>query len=96
MQEELLEPEELEALIKKFPKWAHQDGSLHQEFQFHDFAEAFGFLRKVAEIAEDLDHHPDWFNSWNRVSISISTHSAGGLTALDRKFVEKVESLEGF
>ena len=65
-------------------------------FQFHDFAEAFGFMRKVAEIAEDLDHHPDWFNSWNRVSISISTHSAGGLTALDRKFVEKVESLEGF
>ena len=53
-------------------------------------------MRKVAEIAEDLDHHPDWFNSWNRVSISISTHSAGGLTALDRKFVEKVESLEGF
>ena len=48
---------------------------------------------KVAEIAENLNHHPDWFNSWNKVSISISTHSAGGLTALDQKFVEKLELL---
>ena len=62
---------------------------------FSDFSEAFEFMVQVSEIAEDLNHHPDWSNSWNKVSISISTHSAGGLTALDLKFVEKVESLPG-
>ena len=59
------------------------------------FSEAFEFMVQVSEIAEDLNHHPDWSNSWNKVSISISTHSAGGLTALDLKFVEKVEALPG-
>ena len=93
MQDELLKPEELEVLLDEFPKWEHRDRSLNREFQFQDFKEAFKFMIKVAEIAENLNHHPDWSNSWNKVFISISTHSAGGLTALDRKFVEKLELL---
>ena len=93
MQDRLLEKSELEETISKFPKWEYQEESLKQDFIFSDFREAFEFMVQVAEIAETLNHHPDWSNSWNRVSIAISTHSAGGLTALDLKFVEKVESL---
>ena len=93
MQDELLKPEELEVLLDEFPKWEHRDRSLNREFQFQDFKEAFKFMIKVAEIAENLNHHPDWSNSWNKVSISISTHSARGLTAFDQKFVEKLELL---
>ena len=95
MQDRLLEKSELEEAISKFPKWEHQEESLKRDFIFSDFREAFEFMVQVAEIAETLNHHPDWSNSWNKVSISISTHSAGGLTALDLKFVEKVESLTG-
>ena len=93
MQDRLLEKSELEEAISKFPKWEYQEESLKQDFIFSDFREAFEFMVQVAEIAETLNHHPDWSNSWNEVSIAISTHSAGGLTALDLKFVEKVESL---
>ncbi len=93
MQDRLLEKSELEEAISKFPKWEYQEESLKQDFFFSDFREAFKFMVQVAEIAETLNHHPDWSNSWNKVSIAISTHSAGGLTALDLKFVEKVESL---
>ena len=93
MQDRLLEKSELEEAISKFPKWEYQEESLKQDFIFSDFREAFEFMVQVAEIAESIDHHPDWSNSWNKVSISISTHSAGGLTALDLKFVEKVETL---
>tara|TARA_B100000530_G_C15746060_1_gene403643 strand:- start:380 stop:670 length:291 start_codon:yes stop_codon:yes gene_type:complete len=93
LQDRLLEKSELEETISKFPKWEYQEESLKQDFIFSDFREAFEFMVQVAEIAETLNHHPDWSNSWNKVSIAISTHSAGGLTALDLKFVEKVESL---
>ena len=95
MQDRLLDASELEEIISKFPKWEYREKSLKQDFMFSDFSEAFEFMVQVSEIAEDLNHHPDWSNSWNKVSISISTHSAGGLTALDLKFVEKVESLPG-
>ena len=95
MQDRLLDASELEEIISKFPKWEYREKSLKQDFMFSDFSEAFEFMVQVSEIAEELNHHPDWSNSWNKVSISISTHSAGGLTALDLKFVEKVESLPG-
>ena len=93
MQNQLLKPEELETLMKTFPKWEHHDKCLKRIFEFQDFKEAFDFMIKVAEIAETLDHHPDWSNSWNEVSIQISTHSANGLTHLDHRFVEEVESV---
>ena len=95
MQDRLLDASELEEIISNFTKWENREKSLKQDFMFSDFSEAFEFMVQVSEIAEDLNHHPDWSNSWNKVSISISTHSAGGLTALDLKFEEKVESLPG-
>ena len=56
------------------------DGRLHRQFEFADFNEAFGFMTRVALVADKLDHHPDWSNSWNKVTIDISSHAAGGIT----------------
>ena len=62
------------------PGWAVVDGKFHRELVFGDFAEAFAFMTRVALAAEKLDHHPDWSNSWNTVTIDIVNHDAGGLT----------------
>ena len=72
--------------LKSLPeKWnARKDGkSIAQEFSFKTFAEAFSFMTHVALLAEKADHHPDWSNSYNKVSITLSTHSAGGVTEKD-------------
>lgn len=65
------------------PGWELIDGTLHREFEFGDFLEAFGFMTQVAMLAERRNHHPDWRNVYNRVIIDLSTHDSGGLTALD-------------
>jgi 4a-hydroxytetrahydrobiopterin dehydratase len=62
------------------PGWTVTDGRLHREFEFADFAAAFGFMTRVALAAEKLDHHPDWSNSWNKVSIDIVSHDKGAIT----------------
>ena len=60
--------------------WEVVDGKLHRELQFADFSEAFGFMARVALVAEKMDHHPDWSNSWNTVTIDIVSHAEGGIT----------------
>ena len=77
----LLDDEGLAAALAGLPQWAVVDGRLHREFVFADFAGAFAFMNRVAAVAEDLDHHPDWSNSWNRVVVDITSHDSGGLTA---------------
>ena len=62
------------------PGWSCSTGTLHKELKFRDFDEAFGFMTRVALVAEKRDHHPDWSNSWNKVTIDIVNHSAGGVT----------------
>ena len=65
--------------------WEERDGALHRRFTFADFSEAFAFMTRVALLAESKGHHPDWSNSWNKVDIALSTHSAGGVvTDADR------------
>ncbi|MDD2704211.1 MAG: 4a-hydroxytetrahydrobiopterin dehydratase [Acidocella sp.] len=66
-------------------KWelAEDGKSLVQIFVFHSFAEAFAFMTRVAMLAEKADHHPDWWNCYNKVEISLSTHAAGGVTEKD-------------
>ncbi|MCD9623433.1 4a-hydroxytetrahydrobiopterin dehydratase [Rhabdothermincola salaria] len=71
---------EVDAQLRERPEWEVVDGRLHRELEFADFVEAFGFMTRVALVAEKLDHHPDWSNSWNRVVIDIVNHDAGGLT----------------
>ena len=60
-------------------------------FVFEDFTEAFAFMSEVAKIAEELDHHPDWSNSWNTVEISITNHQAGGITEVDLCMCARIE-----
>lgn len=73
------------------PGWSIVDGKLHRELTFGDFSEAFGFMARVALAAEKLDHHPDWSNSWNTVTIDIVNHAAGGLTEKCRQLAEAVD-----
>ena len=60
--------------------WSIVDGRLHRELEFANFSEAFAFMTRVALAAEKLDHHPDWSNSWNKVTIDIVSHDKGGIT----------------
>lgn len=88
-----LTADEIAILDTRLPDWTCDGASLARDFTFTEFAEAFGFMTRVAEVAESLDHHPDWSNSWNQVEIAVTTHSAGGLTGLDVAFAEAVDAL---
>jgi 4a-hydroxytetrahydrobiopterin dehydratase len=73
--------------------WELRDGALHRELTFSDFPEAFGFMTRVALAAEKLDHHPDWSNSWNRVTIAITSHAAGGVTETCLELARRIQHL---
>jgi len=82
-------------LADLLPQWrvlADAD-AIQRDFIFHDFVAAFGFMSKVALLAERNDHHPDWSNVYNRVSIRLSTHEAGGLTMRDLKLAQAIDGL---
>jgi 4a-hydroxytetrahydrobiopterin dehydratase len=72
-------------LDKEIPSWVlgPNGKSIVQTFVFADFKQAFEFMTLCAQYAEEIDHHPDWSNSWNKVMVELTTHSAGGLTKLD-------------
>jgi len=75
------------------PGWVVQDGKLHRDLEFSDFSEAFGFMVRVALVAESIDHHPDWSNSWNQVSIDIVSHADGGITEQCVELATRVNQL---
>jgi 4a-hydroxytetrahydrobiopterin dehydratase len=81
--------------LTRLPGWTIAGGRLRRAFQFHDFSEAFGFMARVALLAEKMDHHPDWQNVYNRVTIDLVTHDAGGLTILDFDLAAKVSAALG-
>jgi 4a-hydroxytetrahydrobiopterin dehydratase len=81
--------------IGKLPGWTIKNGSLYRKFEFADFVEAFGFMARAALVAEAMGHHPDWSNVWNKVEVSLSTHSAGGLSKLDFELADKMQKLAG-
>jgi len=85
---------EIQKNLEKLDGWTVENGKLHKEFQFDSFVEAFGFMTQLALIAESMNHHPEWFNVYNRVTIDMSTHDAGGITELDFKFAEHADALE--
>ena len=73
--------------------WTGGDDFITKVFRFEDFSEAWGFMSRVALMAEKMDHHPEWFNVYNRVDVTLTTHDAGGVTDLDVKmatFMEKI------
>ncbi|MEX2628221.1 MAG: 4a-hydroxytetrahydrobiopterin dehydratase [Ilumatobacteraceae bacterium] len=74
--------------------WDERDGALHREFEFGDFSEAFGFMARVALLAEQAGHHPDWSNSWNTVRISLTSHDKGNVvTDADRELAAAIDRL---
>lgn len=74
--------------------WTETNNSLQRTFTFKDFSEAFAFMTRVALLAEKHDHHPEWSNVWNRVEITLRTHSAGNVvTDKDRKLAEEIDKL---
>ena len=74
--------------------WNEEDNKLKKSFEFKDFVEAFGFMTKVAILAEKMDHHPNWSNVYNRVTIELSTHDAGNtVTDRDRKLADAIDEL---
>ncbi|KRA95830.1 pterin-4-alpha-carbinolamine dehydratase [Devosia sp. Root685] len=90
-----LKPAEIAAARSKLTGWTIEDGEkqLRGSFKFKDFSEAFGFMSRVALLADKADHHPDWSNSYNKVEIVLSTHDAGGLTQKDIDLAEKISAL---
>lgn len=86
-----------EAALAGLSGWIYDEAAdaISHEFKFRNFSEAFGFMTRVALLAEKADHHPDWSNSYNRVSITLSTHSAGGLTGNDVALAAAIDKLVG-
>jgi len=78
-----LSDEEIQARLNDVKGWVLEGGKLHREFRFGSFVIAFAFMSAVALIAERADHHPEWSNVYDRVTIDLTTHDAGGLTARD-------------
>jgi 4a-hydroxytetrahydrobiopterin dehydratase len=85
-----------QAALKDLPEWAAVEGgrdAIARTFRFADFNAAFGFMSRVALLAEKLDHHPEWFNVYNRVEVTLATHDADGVTELDVKLATFMDAL---
>jgi 4a-hydroxytetrahydrobiopterin dehydratase len=78
--------------LTALPQWKIVRGKLHRELQFKDFVEAFGFMSRCALLAEKRDHHPEWFNVYNKVVIDLTTHDAGGISAKDFELAQAIET----
>jgi 4a-hydroxytetrahydrobiopterin dehydratase len=92
-----LTPETRVSSLARVSAWKMVDGrdAITRSFKFADFNAAFGFMTRAALVAEKLDHHPEWFNVYNRVDVVLSTHDAGGLTELDVKLAEAMDRIAG-
>ena len=88
-----LSSSEISAELKTLQDWVLEDNSIKRKFDFSDFVEAFGFMTKVAIIAEKMNHHPDWRNVYKSLEITLNTHDVGGLTELDIKLAKKINRL---
>jgi 4a-hydroxytetrahydrobiopterin dehydratase len=93
-----LTPEEAAALLAAHPEWAaaREGKAIARTFRFANFSEAWGFMNRVALLAEAQDHHPEWFNVYNRVEVTLTTHDAGetgGLSARDAKLAAAIDAL---
>lgn len=85
--------EELQSVVTKLPGWEIRHGKLHREFQFLDFAHAFGFMATAAVLIEKKNHHPEWANVYNRVTVDLTTHDAGGVTHRDVELAETLDKI---
>ena len=90
---ELIDPDELEGLLKKLPEWDLENNSIVRMMEFDDFMEALDFVNAVAEIAEEAGHHPDIDIRWCTITVRLTTHDVGGLTEADLDVAKKIDTL---
>jgi 4a-hydroxytetrahydrobiopterin dehydratase len=88
-----LSEKEISAEVAKLRGWSIEQGKLHRTFECRDFVHAFGFMTSVALAAEAMGHHPDWSNSWNKVTVDLSTHSVGGLSKNDFELAARIDKI---
>jgi 4a-hydroxytetrahydrobiopterin dehydratase len=88
-----LSSDAINAALADLPGWSIEGGKLHRQFQFASFVEAFGFMSSSALVAEAMGHHPEWFNVYNRVTVDLTTHDAGGITDKDLALARKMNEL---
>ncbi len=93
MATEKLAPEAIEVRLGRLDGWTLKNGKLHKDYSFESFVHAFSFMAGVALAAEAMNHHPEWFNVYNRVSIDLTTHDAGGISAKDFELAAKADAL---
>ena len=84
---------EIAAAVRQLPGWSVKDGKLHREYKFPDFGHAMGFMMTATPAIERLDHHPEWANVYNRVTVDLSTHDAGGITQKDCELAALLEGI---
>jgi len=85
---------DIEEQLKNLTGWNVVNEKLHKEFQFDSFNEAFGFMTRAAMEIEKMNHHPEWFNVYNRITVELTTHDAGGITKNDVNLAKILNSLE--
>lgn len=93
MAAEVLNEHQLEQLAEKLPLWEVTSDKLQRNFVFTDFSSAFEFMKNVAEVATKLNHHPDWQNSYNKVSIALRSHEAGGVSYRDAELAQAIDDI---
>ena len=89
-----LTEEQIKSELQGLQGWSIANGKLHKDFVFDDFIEAFGFMCKAAIHIEKMNHHPEWFNVYNKISIDLVTHDAGGITQNDVSLARTLNSLK--
>ncbi len=94
MRPEKLTDDQIREELKGLLGWSLENGKLHKEFVFKDFVGAFGFMTKAALHAEKMDHHPEWFNVYNKIRVDLMTHDAGGITTNDVALAKALESIK--
>lgn len=85
--------EQIQAGLKELPGWALKEEKLHRGLKFKNFVQAWGFMTQVAMLAEQMDHHPEWSNVYNRVEIDLTTHEAGGISQRDFDLAAKIDQV---
>ncbi|MGM0574861.1 MAG: 4a-hydroxytetrahydrobiopterin dehydratase [Myxococcota bacterium] len=93
MARERLDDAAIRDRLRDLEGWSLRDGKLHKEYAFDDFVQAFGWMSRVALVAEKMSHHPEWFNVYKTVVVDLATHDAGGVTDLDLTLAGEMDRL---
>ncbi len=88
-----LSSEQISEELKNLPGWSIKDEKLHKDFEFESFNQAFGFMTRAAMEIEKMNHHPEWFNVYNKLTVDLMTHDAGGITENDIQLARILNSL---